>query len=594
MRRIGRSLGMSRNDGDRGMAMAIAIVFGMVIVFMVTTVLSVSTSGLRRAAADQDWDAALSAAYAGVQDYQARLANDTSYQRFGNPTAPFSRTSPELTLPTGRQENKAFGVGTSGTWASVPGSDDRAAYRYEVDTSKYLTQGSIRLRSTGKVGSAVRSVVASVRQQGFIDFLYFTDYEIQDPQISGNPASCAVHAWEGRPSGCSEIAFDGGDTIAGPAHSNDTMRICRATFSSSVSTSNPTTGLRYTPKNSLGNSCTGQDFPDPTTQPSFSSSIGMPATNTQQKRETRSDLPDVARPGCLYTGPTNIVFNPDGTMTVQSPATKFTQTKNDDSSGGNNTDQCGQPGTSSGKLGSPGGAVVPVPANNIIYVQNVPAAASDVNSTSERDLGTTCTNNRVGYPLAGEVVPTVGSACAYGSRTGDVFVKGTVKGQVTVAAENFAYVTGDLKYSDSSSDVMGLTASNAVFVWNPVKTSRVQSTCGSGFFSYTCSSDVTTSMLTDSGREIDAAVISVAHTFQVQNYDKGGSRGTLTVKGAIAQKFRGIVRSGDNGYVKDYRYDPRLKYIAPPKFLNPVTTTYGITTTTEVKPSYKKDGSVAG
>ena len=47
--------------------------------------------------------------------------------------------------------------------------------------------------------------------------------------------------------------------------------------------------------------------------------------------------------------------------------------------------------------------------------------------------------------------------------------------------------------------------------------------------------------------------------------------GTLTVTGAIAQKFRGPVgTSGGTGYIKDYAYDDRLRYREPPHFIDPV------------------------
>ena len=100
-------------------------------------------------------------------------------------------------------------------------------------------------------------------------------------------------------------------------------------------------------------------------------------------------------------------------------------------------------------------------------------------------------------------------------------------------------------------------------------------------------------MLGDSGREIDAAIISVQHSFLVQNYSRGGDRGTLTVKGSIAQAHRGIVRNGSNGYIKAYAYDTRLRYLAPPKFLSPVTTSYGVTTQTEVKAAFTSTGAAS-
>ena len=69
---------------------------------------------------------------------------------------------------------------------------------------------------------------------------------------------------------------------------------------------------------------------------------------------------------------------------------------------------------------------------------------------------------------------------------------------------------------------------------------------------------------------INAAILAVAHSFRAQNYALGEDNplGTLTIYGAIAQKFRGLVAIlGTSGYVKAYSYDGRLKYQSPPRFL---------------------------
>ncbi len=66
-----RRLRLDGLDDDRGMALAIAVVFGTVIVFMVASAVAVATSGIRKSVTDADWNSALSAAYAGVQDYEA-------------------------------------------------------------------------------------------------------------------------------------------------------------------------------------------------------------------------------------------------------------------------------------------------------------------------------------------------------------------------------------------------------------------------------------------------------------------------------------------------------------------------------------------
>lgn len=561
------------------MVLVIAV-SALLAIFLVAAV-SFSLGTLKSSRKTQDWDAAIAAAYAGVEEYQSRIANDTSYFQYGNPASAFSAAS-VVSLPAGASTNPAFGIGTSGTWAAVAGSGGAASFRYEVDNSQYYSSGTLRLRSTGLAGGETRTIVADLKQQGFIDFIYFTDYEIQDPQISGaSVATCQQYAWNGRPTtGCSEIAFGNGDVINGPAHSNDTLRICDATFKQLVTTGySPASGLRYLNRDSNYNTCSGQVFTLPG-YPATSGVIPMPSTNSQLKKETRSDLPgDVPRPGCLYTGPTQIVFNSDGTMTIRSPWTKKTNVVGDTPTSGSTPTACGTPGSGAGQLGGSAGQTLTVPDNNVIYVQNVPTSATDPNYSLTTPAGLTVSTgangaNGLGYPMANEVTPQGATSAlpAYGYKNGDVFVKGTLKGHVTVAAENYIYATGDVKYSDTNADMLGLVGNNAVWVWNPVNS-------GGG------------SLLGGSGREIDAAILSVAHTFQVQNYSSGGARGTLTIKGSIAQKFRGIVRNGTNGYTKSYNYDDRFKTSAPPKYLSPVTTTYGVSVWVEVSAAFAPSGA---
>ena len=92
---------------------------------------------------------------------------------------------------------------------------------------------------------------------------------------------------------------------------------------------------------------------------------------------------------------------------------------------------------------------------------------------------------------------------------------------------------------------------------------------------------------TFSDATINAAILSVNHSFGVQNYGSGNPLGTLTVNGAIAQRYRGIVGTNSGGtvatgYAKNYVYDQRLKYLSPPKFLDPVAAAWGVDTWAEV------------
>lgn len=596
MRRFTDLLARARGGADRGSALIIVVIFGMVLTALVATASSFSLSGVEKAGTESDWNAALDAAYAGIEDYKSELSADPDYVNYVNPSAPFSSTSTGTLPPT---TNPALGIGTSGTWATVPtdsGDTPTEYYRYEVDNSQYDSTGVVRILATGKVGDSVRSLLADVRQDGFIDFVYFTDYEIADPNQSS--VNCTVaYAWQltgyTHPSDC-EIQFTSGDVLNGPVHSNDSMDICGATFTGPV-----TTGDNQSPYYVTDKGCASATFEDGTPQPS--GVMDMPPSNADMKLETRTDLPTtVQRPGCLYTGPTSIVFNSSGTMTVISPFTKFTQVAgdgnpNDPVTSGTNPTMCGQPGTGSNDLGSSAGATIPVVSENMIFVQDVPTASTQSTDPNYWKSGTypsgfTCTNSvsqtygwkfgALAYPTTNETVPAA-SPANYGCLNGDAYVQGVLDGAVTVASDNYIYITGNLTYSaGSSTDILGLVGNNAVWVWNPMSVSR----------------GTTTALLSAKNRTIDAAILSVQHTFEVQNYSIGPARGTLTVNGAIAQKFRGAVGTsgGATGYLKDYNYDPRFATIAPPKFLSPETVAYGVTTVEEVPAAYNADGSAAG
>ncbi|WP_222706035.1 hypothetical protein [Homoserinibacter sp. GY 40078] len=582
---------------------------GLVLVLVVATALSSTVGGTQKADTETDWNGALAAAYAGIEDYSSRVENDPSYVRYGNTASEFSSESPTLTMPTGSNANAAFNVTASAPWATVPGSDGKAKFRYEIDTSMYPATGVIRIRSTGLVGSQTRSVIADLRQDGFSDFVYFTDYETQDPLVtSGNDPYCENYWWNRPPqktsgvpgySGgsptCGDIQFAGSDVIKGKVHTNDRLLLCSATFKGAVTTASTTNPLYGT-----ASGCSSPNFQAGV--PQRVGAITMPATNAQMKKETRNDLPsEVPDPGCLYTGPTVIQLNSNGTMTVWSPFTRKTQVAAS-SSGATTPAKCGTPGTSTGQLGSTGGATIPVLNLNLLYVQNIPSSTSDPNyPTSSLGTGTFtynkfhCTGTGsdqawyIGstnssssatqrFPMANEVMPSssTSSTPAYGCRNGDLYISGTLHGRMTTAAENFVYLTGDLSYADTQEDMLGVVGNNAIWVWNPMNSSD--------------------NALLGTNRTIYASLLSVAHTIQVQNYRSGSPRGTLKIVGSMAQKFRGPVGTGSaygvaTGYAKDYNYDERLTYSAPPKYLTPTSTTYGTTQIAGVPSAFDADGA---
>ena len=599
--RLMRAWNLRVAGDESGVALITVISLSAILIVSITMGLALASTASTKARTDENWDAAGAAAYAGISDYQSRLTNDNTYQKYGDLTAPFTAStgSVNLTLPTGANANPAFGYGASGTWAPVAGASGNRAFRYEVDNSLYANQGLIRLLATGRSGDVTRSILATVRQKGFLDYLYFTDYETQDPALTGSvQAQCELYYPTRVDSNCGQaIQFGTSEVVNGPLDSNDALYICGGDFKGPV-TSFYATAPYY-------RNCGAATFEAGV--PQHGDKLVMPPTNTAMKQETRGDLTTttVPRPGCLYTGPTSIVFNADGTMTVRSP---WTRAVNTSATAPMTNPACGTPGrgTNNGTtLGSDAGQTITVPPQNLIYVQTVPAVSTDPNYWATGAVpyaGFSCpaNGNGIGYPYttvtgtAPNTVTTTESITAtgtgnnyYGCQAGDAFIQGNVHGQVTIAAENYVWITGDLKYTDKASDVLGLVGQNAIWVWNPIVTVK---TCTRT----SCSTGAAKNLLTDSGREIDAAMLSVQHTFQVQNFNQGGSRGQLTVLGAIAQKFRGTVGtagSSPTGYLKNYSYDVRLRNIAPPKFLQAVSTTYGITQYAEVAPVFNAAGA---
>jgi hypothetical protein len=537
-------------DRERGAALIVVIGIGALVTGLLATAIVFVVSGARYARDDVDWNGALAAAYAGVEEYQSRLAENPDYVRYGNPSAEFSAGSALLDDPA----NPAFGF--DGSWGAVPGSGSTARFRYEVDASEYYSQGILRLRSTGLVGDETRTVVADLRQAGFVHYLYFTDMEIQDPAVTRSGSDCYRYGWStpARPSRCDNIHFASGDVINGQVHSNDIIYACGATFKGAVTTAwNRASGPRYLCDTTGGAPTFEVRDPQRGNSPSYLPVLAMPETNSEIRTAALES-------GCVYTGPTSIRLDPDGFMTVRSPLTRAPSAS------------CG----TASQLRSDGGARVRVPDGGAVYVQNVPSVRTDPNY---RDRPRACAaGNDIGYPAANEVAPAaIDGVGPYDCHSGDIFVQGTLNGQVTLAAENFVYITGNTVYADRDDDMLGLIGNNMVYVRNPVT-----ETCSR----WSCS----TSGPRSPSITIEAAILSL-RSFAVQNTGVSGIRGNdLTVRGSIAQAFRGVVAQ-NSGYDKDYVYDPRLRFRSPPHFLSPVTSAYGVSTWIETEPAIDADGN---
>jgi hypothetical protein len=476
---------------DRGYVLVVVMLSMILVLSLITGVMSYAVGSRDLSARDQDWNASLAAAEAGIDDYLFRLNQDSSYWLYGDPGVAPTDPKYGAAPPDG---NDAFT-----DWVQVPGDDSDAWYRYDrVGRPDQTGNGTAVLSSTGRVGNVTRTVQTTIRRRNFLDFLYFTDLETTDPALyptNQNPNDsawaglhqCDQRYYEGRdipgrddsdPTAvppfvdssdadtddyCTEISFTSNDVINGPLHSNDAIRINgnpRFNGDTSDSWDDPA-GVRW------WGSGSPIFLPG---DPDYSGILPLPPTNQAIKTET--DLA-AGGTGCLFTGPTAIRLNADGTMDVISPfsqAINCTWTQN--------------PTGSLYQRFSVTRFTLPT-TGGVIYVQNVPATLGDPNYTAggciaafsrpavggNSGSGTTPVRQHpLGFPQKNDITPQFAGTLqnGYGCLNGDVFLEGTLKGRLTIAADNNIVVVGNTTYQNASADLLGLIANNYVEVYHPV------------------------------------------------------------------------------------------------------------------------------
>ena len=201
------------------------------------------------------------------------------------------------------------------------------------------------------------------------------------------------------------------------------------------------------------------------------------------------------------------------------------------------------------RLREPGDALATdraTPNNNLIYVQEVP-----VGQATPTPVTTKCATGEIGdgLPVSNDYNATLRDELCH---LGSAYIDGTLKGRLTVSAENNIVVTGNLAYSGGAGgiDTLGLIANNSVKVSHPVRCTNLNTTTN------VCSAG--TDLDRPNGTkfrdpQIHASTLTLQHSFTVQSWRMGSQLGVLTAFGAISQRYRGPVgvgESSDTGYLK--------------------------------------------
>jgi len=400
--------------------------------------------------------------------------------------------------------------------------------------------GTLRIRSTGYAGNVTRTVVASLRQQSFLDYVWFTNFETSDPIVQAENAGvsptssnwstvvgdaetqCGMYRFNGRynkdfynNTSCDQINFITKDNVAGPFHTNDQAEVCGTpTFGRSLVDA---VEFGAPPGFYEGQGCSGS--------PNFKGNKNLSAANLKLP-PWNSALQSVATSPFNLTGTTCITLAA-GSISIAQPNATY---------------------PSCFSSGIPYTTYSYYPSNGVLYVAN--SKTTPCSLTYDPD-NPSYTGN---------------TGC------GTVYIQGTYGSPLTINAENDIVIDGNLTHSGATS-VLGLVANNFVRVYHPVGNEPSSSA--------SCSKSSANAAGTMTNVSIDAMILSLQHSFIVDNYDCGGALGTLTVNGGIAQNFRGTVGSGSGGgvstgYAKSYNYDDRLRYEEPPHFIDPTQSAWRV------------------
>jgi type II secretory pathway pseudopilin PulG len=513
------------------LAMSLIMVLGVVTVAAVNGDTSVS----RR---DLDQKQAYEAAKAGINDYAFHLSSDKSYWAKCTTVA-----SPNAVNQKGSTTKQRAVPGSTGATYAIEllPSASQSTYTQCSTVNPTLSMlessgsfpGSFRIRSTGFSGKAKASIVATFKPPSFLDYLYFTQLETSDPVTYGyaNPSSALTGAYkqctltwqEGRYN--SAIPGTNGNDYCNKISfaGGDTIEGPLHTNDAIAINGNPSFGRNSLDAIEVSATSPGWYATSWGSSPTF---VGTFVTGapTLLPPEDNSEIKNVAQSTFKYTGQVRICLS--GTsMTV---------------------------GTGSSCTGKYSGAI---PSNGVVYVSNGECSTS--------------------YSPFTATYPTT-SGC------GNAYVSGSYSGQLTIAAENDIIINGSL--ARSGEGLLGLVANNFVRIYHPF--------CTAVSGTPTCTTTTAQSSNGDcnggengtgtlSSPEIDAAILAINHSFIVDHYNCGAPMGSLTVEGAIAQKFRGPVGTGNGtsvstGFSKKYVYDDRLRYLEPPSFIAPKEQTWVI------------------
>ena len=537
---------------ERGVTMYLVLGLMVISSLLMAGVLTATSTDASLSRRDLDAKKAVYAAQAGIAAYLQALNANPNYWTTC-PTSTGYSSGQTVAVPNSTVNDESY------SFTPLPAPGYSACSSSDPVTTMVTSQGTFRVQFNGFSGVSdtstepvVRSYVVTFKHESFLNYVYFTQYEQVNPTLDSQssngqqPSECVNQTVAqiitaqagGNDTPCQLINWVTGDDVAGPMFSDDYLYICgQPRFGTTPSDTVYTLGI----KDDTGNGC-NNNTPYVNTPPAAVSGEGTLQTTFNpltipQSNDTLEAIAMKNTPASVYYGVTYIKLGTNG-YTVTNPYAGLVDVSKS------------------------------YPSNGVLYVDQSPSG--------------TCT---AAYAPSGEDYTEYDSGGG-GAGCGTVFVSGTYGQSVTIASAQDVVVDGNL-ISGASNALLGLVPQDWARVYHQVMSGGTSASCsGTNNGASTNGGTATEPTAINSNGSIsgslqsptiDAAILTTGDSWIVDNFNCGGSLGTLTVDGAIAQYYRGTVgTTNGNGYIKNYEYDTRLSAESPPFFLSPVNPAWSI------------------
>ncbi len=221
-------------------ALGVLLVTGLLLLATFSSVLNETTESHRNVVDQEAYYAAL----AGVQEYEYKLQANPNYWEncetlTGNEESGSVGTSSAIgehfEVALRPASSKSISNCSASPFETVIEASGSEANTFRVVSTgcageaKITTCPSEKELETDHRKIAIRRLVATFKVTGFLNYVYFTQYEVIDPTLnSTNKTNCTKYYEEGgvkRSAECETLLFATEDSVKGPMHTDDAAKV---------------------------------------------------------------------------------------------------------------------------------------------------------------------------------------------------------------------------------------------------------------------------------------------------------------------------------------------------------------------------------